>query len=65
MLQLPTTGNSITAVDGGFTFTPLASTGDSYSVRVATTPTGKVCTVINGTGTVANANVTNVGVSCR
>ena len=65
VLQLPTTGNSITPGDGGFTFTPLASTGDSYSVRVATTPTGVACTVINGTGTVTNANVTNVGVNCR
>lgn len=65
VLQLPTTGNSITPGDGGFTFTPLASTAESYSVRVATTPTGVACTVINGTGTVSNANVTNVGVSCR
>ena len=64
VLQLPRTGDSIVAGDGGFTFTPLASSGDSYGVRVATTPTGKVCTVINGTGTVTNANVTSVGVSC-
>ena len=65
VLQLPTTGDSITPGDGRFTFTPLASTGDSYAVRVATTPPGVVCTVINGTGTVTNANVTSVGVSCR
>ncbi len=64
VLQLPRTGDSIVAGDGRFTFTPLASTGDSYGVRIATTPPNMVCTVINGTGTVANANVTSVGVSC-
>lgn len=64
VLQLPTTGDSITAGDGRFTFRPLASSGESYAVRVASTPTGVVCTVINGTGTVANANVSSVGVDC-
>ena len=64
VLQLPRTGDSIVVGDGGFTFTPLASTGDNYGVRVATTPTGVVCSVINGTGAVTNANVTSVGVSC-
>jgi Calx-beta domain/ZU5 domain len=64
VLQLPRTGDSISAGDGRFTFTPLAATGESYAVRVATTPTGIVCTVINGTGTVGNASVTSVGVDC-
>ena len=65
VLQLPRTGDSISAGDGRFTFTPLASTGDNYAVRVATKPANTVCTVINGTGTVTNASVTSVGVDCR
>ncbi len=64
VLQLPRTGDSISAGDGRFTFTPLAATGESYAVRVATTPPNVVCTVINGTGTVGIANVNSVGVDC-
>jgi hypothetical protein len=37
--------------------------GDPYTVRVASTPAGKTCTIANGSG-VATANVTNVIVSC-
>jgi hypothetical protein len=64
VLQLPTIGESLSVGDGRFTFTPLAATGSSYSVRVATQPTNTVCTVTNGTGTVTNANVASVGVDC-
>ena len=64
VLQLPTTGESLSVGDGRFTFTPLAATGDSYSVRIGTQPTNRTCTVINGTGTVTNANIASVGVSC-
>ncbi|HZJ55839.1 MAG TPA: hypothetical protein VFD38_16980 [Myxococcaceae bacterium] len=50
--------------NGTFTFgTPLTS-GSSYSVTVATQPSGQTCTVSNGTGTVGNANVTSVTVTC-
>src|SRR5260370_5406769 len=51
--------------NGTFTFnTPLA-TGGAYSVTVKTNPAGQSCTVSNGSGTVASANITNVAVSCR
>ena len=50
--------------NGSFTFaTPLA-TGAAYSVTVGTQPVGQVCTVANGSGTVASAHVANVAVSC-
>jgi hypothetical protein len=64
VLQLPTIGESISVGDGQFTFTPMAANGDSYSVRIATQPNNRACTVINGTGTVTNANIASVGVSC-
>jgi hypothetical protein len=52
------------AKDGSFTFsTPLAS-GTSYKITIAAQPTGQTCTISNGIGTVASANVTNVAVAC-
>lgn len=39
-------------------------TGASYAITVKTDPAGQSCTVTNGSGTVATANVTNVAVSC-
>jgi hypothetical protein len=64
VLQLPTNGESISVGDGRFTFTPLAASGDSYSVRIGTQPPNLTCTVINGTGTVTNASIVSVGVGC-
>ncbi|MBF5041691.1 hypothetical protein FGE12_04760 [Aggregicoccus sp. 17bor-14] len=50
--------------NGGFTFpTPIAS-GQPYSVTISGQPQGQTCTVANGSGTIANANVTNVTVTC-
>jgi len=68
-------GKSVTLLDNGgdslkltangaFTFhTPLPS-GAAYNVTVGTQPSGETCTVMNGSGTVGNSNVTNVGVAC-
>jgi len=58
--NLSPTGN------GNFTFaTPVAS-GATYKVTVLTDPANPVqtCTVANGGGTVGNANVTTVQISC-
>ena len=56
--------NLSVSANGSFTFaTPLAG-GASYAVTVKTSPSGQSCTVSNGSGTVAAANVTNVAVSC-
>jgi len=52
--------------NGTFSF-PTALTGaSSYSVTVATQPTSPTqnCTVLHGSGTVADANVTDVSVNC-
>lgn len=56
-------GNLSRNANGAFTFANPVNSGATYSVTVATQPTGQVCTVNNGTGT-ATANVTNVAVAC-
>jgi hypothetical protein len=51
-------------VDGSFAFeTPVAS-GTAYSVSVLSNPPGRICTVTNGSGTVAATNVSTVMVTC-
>jgi hypothetical protein len=54
---------SVTA-NGSFTFATKLATGAAYAVTVKTQPTGQTCTVSNGTGTIASANVTSVTVTC-
>src|SRR5580698_1088586 len=45
---------------GAFTFKTALSSGAAYAVTIATQPNGASCTVSMGTGTIANANITNV-----
>jgi Putative esterase len=58
-------GNDLSvAANGAFTFSTALAAGAAYAVTVKTNPTGQTCTVANGTGTIAAANVTNVAVTC-
>jgi hypothetical protein len=50
--------------NGSFRFAKMLDSGASYAVTIVTQPTGATCTLSNATGTIAAANVTNVGVSC-
>ncbi|HHF0578356.1 TPA: hypothetical protein ACPHXX_000565 [Legionella anisa] len=50
--------------DGTFTFSNALPPGSSYLVTVQSQPATKTCTVTNGSGTITNANVTNVIVNC-
>ncbi len=50
--------------NGAFTFASTVADGTPYSVTVKTQPAGQTCSVTNGTGTVAGANVGNVSISC-
>ena len=50
--------------NGAFTFSTPVAYGGSYAVTVGTQPTGKTCTVANGSGSGVTANVTNVAVTC-
>lgn len=54
---------SLTA-DGAFTFTTELADAATYAVTVLTQPSGQVCTVSSGTGTIASADVTDVTVTC-
>ncbi|MCU7924948.1 MAG: FG-GAP repeat protein [Candidatus Thiodiazotropha sp. (ex Dulcina madagascariensis)] len=54
---------SITA-DGSFSFAIALADASAYEVTVATQPGGQICTVNNGSGTLAGAGVSNVLVSC-
>jgi hypothetical protein len=47
-----------------FTMPQLVAFGGGYAVAVQAQPAGEACSVANGTGTMAAANVTNVAVTC-
>jgi hypothetical protein len=50
--------------NGEFVFPNPIDDGDGYSVTVATQPTGQLCEVLTGSGTVSGADVTDVLVDC-
>jgi subtilisin-like proprotein convertase family protein len=54
------------SANGSFTFPTALADGSVFDVTVTTQPTSptEVCTVANGSGTLAGANVTNVAVTC-
>jgi hypothetical protein len=60
-------GNDALSVSSGattFTLPTKVATGASYAVTVKTQPSGLTCQVVNGTGLMASAAVTNVRVTC-
>src|SRR5438309_7151134 len=59
--NLPVNSNATT-----FTFVTQLASGAAYTVSAFTPPTNpsQTCTVTNGSGTVASANVTNISISC-
>jgi hypothetical protein len=56
--------NQTVSTNGSFSVASSVNTGTTYSVSVATQPTGENCTVSNGAGTVGSASVTNITVAC-
>jgi hypothetical protein len=66
VLQNNGAGDLSVTSDGAFTFAETVSSGAPYSVTVLTQPSSpaQTCTVANGTGTVANNNVSTVVVTC-
>ncbi len=52
------------SANGAFTFPGSLANGASYAVTVGTQPAGQTCSVANGSGTIAGANVTSVVVDC-
>lgn len=70
-------GNSVTlqnndgddlviSANGGFTFPTALLDAESYAVTVKTQPVNpaQVCTLINDSGTIAGADITNIGLTC-
>jgi beta-lactam-binding protein with PASTA domain len=56
--------NDAVSANGSFTLPTAVTSGTAFTVSVGALPTGQVCAVQNGSGTVASANVTNVLVYC-
>ena len=50
--------------NGPFEFARTLDDGESYAVTVLTPPVGANCTVVNGSGTIADNDITNVEVTC-
>ncbi|MBV1777328.1 hypothetical protein KSF73_16525 [Burkholderiaceae bacterium DAT-1] len=68
-------GNGLTLVNGketltikssdtSFAFATKIATGATYAVTAGSNPFWQKCTVANGSGTVASANISNVAVTC-
>ena len=52
------------SVDGSYQFPTAQLEGSSYSVTVHTQPSGYSCSVSNGSGSVAQQNITTIAVNC-
>ena len=65
LLELTNAGE-LDATNGPFTFTIPVPSGFPYNVMVGTQPTNpnQVCSVTNGSGTIGDADITNVAVDC-
>jgi len=58
-------GNNLSVnANGSFAFTSKLPSGSAYAVTVLTQPAGQTCSVAQGSGVIANANVANVAVTC-
>lgn len=66
ILEETRTGSQLTPGNGAFAFNYAFQNGSSYEVRVMTQPTNpaQICSLANPSGMIANANVTNVAVTC-
>ena len=65
VLQQTDSGDTLSITsDGAFTFPTLLNPGAPYDVVVLTQPDDQTCTVTYGSGTMGNANVDNVQVTC-
>jgi N-acetylneuraminic acid mutarotase len=63
-LQDNGSNDTIVAANSGFNFSTPVASGSSYAVTVSSQPPGQSCSVSNGSGTIAAANISNVTVAC-
>jgi 6-phosphogluconolactonase (cycloisomerase 2 family) len=64
-LLLQSNGETLNVAPNATTFTFTNALSGSYDVKILAQPTGQTCTVANGSGSAAGANVTSVAVACR
>jgi N-acetylneuraminic acid mutarotase len=56
--------NLTISANGNFSFATALQSGGTYSVTILTQPSGQTCSVRNGSGSVAAADVTNIAITC-
>jgi hypothetical protein len=64
VLQNNATDDLAISGNGEFTFTTPLEDGSSYTVSIATQPSGQTCSLVNQSGVLDGASVNNVQVSC-
>lgn len=66
-LELQNNGddNLLVSASGSFTFSTAVDDGSAYVVTISSQPSGQMCTVTNGSGTISGSNITNVSVICE
>jgi 6-phosphogluconolactonase (cycloisomerase 2 family) len=64
VLQDNSGDNMTVAANGVFTFATKVANGSPYSVTIFSQPAGQNCSIANGTGTIALADVSNVAITC-
>jgi len=52
------------STDGSFSFPSLVATGTAFTAAVTSSPVTQSCTAVGTSGTVLNANVTSIAVTC-
>jgi 6-phosphogluconolactonase (cycloisomerase 2 family) len=52
------------SADGSFSFGAGVAVASPYLVTIQTQPTGQSCSIVNGSGVIKSASVTNVAVNC-
>ena len=55
---------AVTAGATHFSFAKTIASGGNYAVSILTQPQNQACTVSNGSGTVADSNISNVSINC-
>ncbi len=64
VLQNNGADNLTLSADGSFTFATSLTDGSPYSVTILTPPGGQSCSISNGSGALAGANIDTVQVTC-
>ncbi|MFT7554121.1 MAG: hypothetical protein ACI9LO_000433, partial [Planctomycetota bacterium] len=58
-------GNPLSiSVNGSYVFPTYLNNSELYNVQINQNPTGQICSIINATGQINNANITNADILC-